>query len=154
MYKATVLLQGKRGNVCIYQQATFTGLDQWFALVFHGGGGPLGRNTGIAWWETFLMFLPSLISKLDLIKLKKWITWLSTRGWHFFGNPAGWETKSLRITWLGWDRKKWWWVMIPNLIHKYTFYINKLYAVHFNSELHSSCPVSLCSPPVCCGVTG
>ncbi len=24
-----------------------------------------------------------------------------SRGWHFFGNPAGWETKSLRITWLG-----------------------------------------------------
>ncbi len=62
-----------------------------------------------------------------------------TRGWHFFGNPtghgnpAGWETKSLRITWLGRERKKFnreWAgpgiVMIPNFTHKYTFYINKL----------------------------
>ncbi len=61
------------------------------------------------------------------------------RGWHFFGNPtghgnpAGWETKSLRITWLGRERKKlnreWAGpgiVMIPNFTHKYTFYINKL----------------------------
>ncbi len=45
-------------------------------------------------------------------------------------------------------------VMIPNFTHKYTFYINKLYTVYFNSELNSSCPVSLCSPPVCFGVAG
>ncbi len=64
---------------------------------------------------------------------------LQSRGWHFFGNPtghgnpAGWETKSLRITWLGRERKKFYreWagpgiVMIPNFTHKYTFYINKL----------------------------
>ncbi len=50
-----------------------------------------------------------------------------------FGNPAGWETKSLRITWSGRDGKKYQreWaepgtVMIPNFTHKYTFYINKL----------------------------
>ncbi len=66
-------------------------------------------------------------------------TGVHTRGWHFFGNPtghgipAGWETKSLRITWLGRERKKCnrEWAgpgieMIPNLTHKYTFYINKL----------------------------
>jgi len=67
---------------------------------------------------------------------------LYTRGWHFFGNPAGWETKSLRITWLGRERKKLnrEWVgpgivMIPNFTHKYTFYINKLYILILNSIL-------------------
>lgn len=41
-------------------------------------------------------------------------------------------------------------VMIPNFIHKYTFYINKLLTVYFNSEL-----VALSrSPPVCFGVAG
>ncbi len=46
----------------------------------------------------------------------------------------GWETKSLWITWLGRDRKQCQreWagpgiaITIPNFIHKYTFYINKL----------------------------
>ncbi len=66
-----MLLQGKIDNVCIYQHVTFTGLDRWFALVFHGGGGPLGRNTGIAPWEFLLLFLTSLIFKFDLIKLEK-----------------------------------------------------------------------------------
>ncbi len=65
-----------------------------------------------------------------------------TRGWHFFGNPAGWEAKSLRITWLGRERKifnrEWAGpgiVIIPNFTHKYTFYINKLYILILNSIL-------------------
>ncbi len=33
-------------------------------------------------------------------------THIHSRGWHFFGNHAGWETKLLWITWLGRDRKK------------------------------------------------
>ncbi len=38
--------------------------------------------------------------------------------------------------------------MIPNFIHKYTFYINKLYILNLNSIL------VLWSPPVCFGVAG
>lgn len=48
-------------------------------------------------------------------------------------NPAGWETKSQLITLLGRDGKKiqrelaGTGIVTNNFMHKYTFYINKLY---------------------------